>query len=105
MSAKTVIADKNKKVRYLVYIQDWARALPDPADAIRDDTFYQRSCARWAAWEAFKAVKESDKKPIIALEELIKTMDSYSTQDSAHAHMFSIAYDTLMALYDEIFLI
>ncbi len=103
MSARERIAKKCRKKRCLIYIWNWIQRLPDPADAIREDTFHQRSCARWAAWEAFEAIKKSDEKPITVLERLIKQMDEYSTQDSPHAHMFSIGYDTLMNMYDVIF--
>lgn len=80
------------------------RRLPDPSTEQRPEEFYTSSCAKWAAQEAIKAVASSKKQPQYVVERLIKKMDDYSCRDSVHDKMFAIAYDTLMWMYDDLFL-
>lgn len=93
-----------RKHRLILKMEEWESNLTDPSTSMRRSYFHQYSCAKWAASEAIKAVQTSSDPPWLVMESLIQKMDKYSTQGSVHGHIFAIAYDTLMCMYDEIFL-
>lgn len=80
-----------------------AAELSDPCYVGDKQMFAQRSYSRWAASELIKAVEESvasDVDPESVVVSFIQKMNWYSEYD----HMFSIAYDICMYMYDQIFL-
>jgi hypothetical protein len=68
------------------------------------ETKVLRSTIKWAEREVWRAVRDSELSPVIAVEEFIKTMDDYSTRNLATSMIFSIAKDVGQNILDEMLL-
>lgn len=93
-----------KKDDILRKLREWATRLPEPAAWCTSAEFNQRTYARSAALEAIRLVEESDRPPSEVMEWFIYRLDGYACSKHSYSFNFSIAYDTVTAMYDEVIL-
>ena len=61
----------------------------------------QKVYTKWAIKEIIREVYNSDKPILEIVENFITRMNKYSMKDKKTSHIFSIAYDAAMDLYDQ----
>lgn len=93
-----------KKDDILRKLRGWAARLPKPASWCSSAEFNQRTYARSAALEAIRLVEESDRPPYEVMEWFLYRLDKYACSKHPYSFAFSISYDTVTAMFDEVFL-
>ena len=67
----------------------------------KKELFEQKTYAKWAIKEVIREVWNSNKPVLDTVENFITRMNKYSMKDKKTSHIFSIAYDAAMDLYDQ----
>ena len=74
---------------------------PSNKEYWKKELFEQKVYTKWAIKEIIREVYNSDKPILEVVEDFANYMKEYSMKDKKTSHIFSIAYDAAMDLYDQ----
>ena len=74
---------------------------PSNKEYWKKELFEQKVYTKWAIKEIIREVWNSNKPILETVENFITRMNEYSMKDKKTSHIFSIAYDAAMDLYDQ----